>query len=49
MRRWGKEWLVEGLNIYNLDGEAPDYPPHAIAMLSPLSALPPQHAVAVWG
>jgi hypothetical protein len=48
MRRWGREWLVERLNIYNLDGEAPDYPPHGIVMLSPLSALPPQHAAAVW-
>jgi glycosyl transferase family 87 len=48
MRRWGHGWLVEGTNIYQAPGEAPDYPPHAIVVLSPLGLLTPNRAVAVW-
>jgi hypothetical protein len=48
MRRWGHSWLVEGTNIYEAPGEAPDYPPHAIVALSPLGLLTRDRAVAVW-
>src|SRR6266568_3394146 len=48
MRRWGHGWLVEGTNVYQAPGEAPDYPPHAIVVLSPLGLLTPNRAVAVW-
>ncbi len=48
MRRWGNAWLVEGTNIYHTAGEAPDYPPHAIVLLSPLGLLAGNRAVAAW-
>jgi hypothetical protein len=48
MRRWGRGWLVEGANIYQAAGEAPDYPPHAVVLLSPLGLLAANRAVPAW-
>ena len=48
MRRWGHEWLIDGLNIYVTDRDFTDYPPHSIVMLSPLAAVPAHWAVPVW-
>ena len=48
IRRWGTQWLVEGLNVYAVDWDWPDYPPHALIALSPLSLLPQPAAVPVW-
>jgi hypothetical protein len=48
MRRWGRAWIVDGANIYQAEGEAPDYPPHAIVVLSPLGLFAPTRAVAAW-
>jgi len=48
MHRWGGEWLVRGGNIYETADDAPDYPPHAILLLSPLGALPMHLAVPLW-
>lgn len=48
IRRWGRSWLVEGSTIYVSDGDAPDYPPHAIVALSPLGVLPDGWAVPIW-
>jgi hypothetical protein len=48
MRRWGRQWLVSGVNVYMTDEDAPDYPPHALVTLSPLGTLPTEWAVPVW-
>jgi hypothetical protein len=48
MRRWGWDWLVQGRNIYDVDRAWPEYPPHAIVMLSPLALLPNTSAVPAW-
>ena len=48
VRRWGHEWLVDGRSPYEIDGEAPDYPPYAIAFLSPLALLPGRLAPLAW-
>ena len=40
VRGWGAEWLFRAGNIYAVDHAWPEYPPHAIVMLSPLAALP---------
>ncbi len=48
MRRWGRQWLVSGVNVYATGGEAPDYPPHALVALSPLGVLSDGWAVPVW-
>jgi hypothetical protein len=48
MRRWGRGWLVEGTDIYQAVGEAPDYPPHAIVFLSPVGLLAAKTAVPAW-
>jgi glycosyl transferase family 87 len=42
VQRWGGIWLFEGANVYRVEGEAPDYPPHAIVVLSPLAILADQ-------
>ncbi len=48
MNRWGRQWLVEGTNIYATSDDEHDYPPHAILALSPLSLLPDAWAVRIW-
>jgi hypothetical protein len=48
MRRWGYGWLAEGTNIYKAAGEAPDYPPHAIVVLSPLGLFEAHRVGAAW-
>lgn len=49
MMRWGRYWLVEGVNIYD---SGPwglvDYPPNAIVLLSPLGLMPLGAAHPVW-
>jgi hypothetical protein len=37
--RWGREWLVEGANVYAAPDSLVDYPPNAIVFLSPLGVL----------
>jgi hypothetical protein len=48
MRRWGRQWLVSGVNVYVTDEDAPDYPPHALVALSPLGTVPAGWAVPAW-
>jgi hypothetical protein len=48
IRRWGTQWLVEGLNVYAVDWGWPDYPPHALIILSPLALLPTDAIVPLW-
>ena len=38
IQRWGGNWLLQGDDIYATDWDYPDYPPHAIVLLSPLGA-----------
>lgn len=38
--RWGHSWLVEGRNVYEIDGWAVAYPPNGVVVLSPLGLLP---------
>jgi Glycosyltransferase family 87 len=47
MRRWSADW-VRGRDIYAVQEAWPEYPPHAIVMLSPVSALPGDIAVPAW-
>jgi hypothetical protein len=44
---WSRDWLVAGANGYQT-GDMPDYPPHALILLSPLGLLPHTWAVAIW-
>jgi Glycosyltransferase family 87 len=48
MRGWGTEWLLRGRNVYAVEKAWPEYPPHAIVMLSPLAALPDKWAAPLW-
>ncbi|MSO56915.1 MAG: DUF2029 domain-containing protein [Acidobacteria bacterium] len=49
MMRWGRAWLVGGLNIYlPIGGDFVDYPPNAVVLLSPLGLLPFGLAVPFW-
>jgi hypothetical protein len=48
IERWGRAWLVNGSNVYRLDEEQVDYPPHAIVVLSPLGLLPETVSVPIW-
>lgn len=46
--RWGHAWLVDGTNVYGAPDTFVDYPPHAIALLSPLGVLPFAVAFPLW-
>jgi hypothetical protein len=48
IQRWGHEWLAEGLNVYAVDWDWPDYPPHALILLAPLSWFPKAVALPLW-
>jgi Glycosyltransferase family 87 len=49
MMRWGRYWLVDGVNIYEPGvWGTPDYPPNAVVILSPLGLLPLAAAHPVW-
>jgi hypothetical protein len=48
IQRWGRDWLVRGIDIYASDWDYPDYPPHAIVVLSPLGVLEKGPAIVVW-
>ena len=49
MMRWGRYWLVDGTNVYEPGvWSAPDYPPNAIVLLSPLALLPALVAQPLW-
>jgi hypothetical protein len=48
IERWGRAWLVNGSNVYRLDEDLVDYPPHAIVALSPLGVLPATVSVPIW-
>ncbi len=48
VQRWGANWLFRGDDIYATDWDYPDYPPHAIVLLSPLGAMSLESAVRVW-
>jgi hypothetical protein len=49
MMRWGRYWLIEGMNVYE-PGQwgAVDYPPNGIVLLSPLGLLPLGAAHPLW-
>ena len=40
MMRWGRAWLVEGRNVYEIDQWLVAYPPNGVVALSPLGLLP---------
>jgi glycosyl transferase family 87 len=48
MMRWGHAWLVEGRNVYEIDGWAVAYPPNGVVALSPLGMLPLGVAHPIW-
>lgn len=48
IQRWGGNWLLRGDDVYATDWDYPDYPPHAIALLSPLGMLSLVWAVPTW-
>jgi hypothetical protein len=48
MMRWGHAWLVEGRNVYEIDGWAVAYPPNGVVALSPLGLLPLGIAHPTW-
>jgi hypothetical protein len=49
MTRWGRDWLVLGLNVYGpVEDDPVDYPPHAIIALSSLALLPDSWRIPVW-
>ena len=48
MMRWGHAWLVEGRNVYEIDGWAVAYPPNGVVALSPLGLLPLGIAHPIW-
>jgi hypothetical protein len=48
MMRWGHAWLVEGRNVYEIDGWAVAYPPNGVVALSPLGLLPLGVAHPAW-
>jgi hypothetical protein len=45
---WGRQWLLDGVNVYALQDSFVDYPPHAVVMLSPLGLLPFGAALPFW-
>lgn len=48
IQRWSGNWLLRGDEIYASDWDYPDYPPHAIVLLSPLGLMSLEPAVRVW-
>jgi hypothetical protein len=49
MTRWGRDWLVLGLNVYGpVEDDPVDYPPHAIIALSLLALVSDGWRVPVW-
>jgi hypothetical protein len=46
--RWGRDWLVDGTNVYAPPDALVDYPPHAVVLLSPLGVLPFGVAFPIW-
>ena len=48
IQRWSGNWLLNGDDIYAIDWDYPDYPPHAIALLSPLGVMSLEWAVRAW-
>ena len=46
--RWGHAWLVEGRNVYEIEGWAVAYPPNGVVALSPLGLLPLGVAHPIW-
>jgi hypothetical protein len=46
--RWGRAWLVDGQNVYQLPDAAVQYPPNGIVLLSPLGLLAMSVALPVW-
>jgi hypothetical protein len=48
IQRWTGNWLLHGDDIYATHWDYPDYPPHAIALLSPLGVMSLEWAVRVW-
>lgn len=49
IQRWGGNWLLRGEDVYVRDPGLPDYPPHAMVLLSPLGVMSHVMAVPVWG
>ena len=48
IQRWSGNWLLRGDDIYATDWDYPDYPPHAIVLLSPLGVMSLEWAVRAW-
>ena len=48
IQRWCGLWLYHGVDVYSAEGELPDYPPHALVLLSPLSAVTLHSGVLIW-
>jgi hypothetical protein len=48
MYEWCRAWLVEGRSLYTIADAVTDYPPNAIAMLSPIALLSSRWLVPVW-
>ncbi len=46
--RWGHAWLIEGRNVYEIDGWAVAYPPNGVVALSPLGLVPLAVAHPTW-
>jgi hypothetical protein len=48
MYDWCRAWLIDGQSLYTGPEAATDYPPNAIALLSPLALVPPGWLVPLW-
>lgn len=48
MYDWCRAWLISGQSLYTGPDASADYPPNAIAMLSPLALVPPRWLVPLW-
>lgn len=48
VQRWGHSWLVDGVDVYQVHDDYPDYPPHAIVALSPLGLMSLEAGAWIW-
>jgi len=48
VQRWGYTWLVDGVDVYQVNDDYPDYPPHAIVALSPLGFMSLEAGAWIW-
>ena len=45
---WCRAWLIAGQSLYTVADASTDYPPNAIALLSPLALVPSRWLVPLW-